>query len=55
LGALCFGIGAGAILQVIIEVSALLVRHGAPGLLAPAGAAGVVAGLVVMYATALLV
>lgn len=55
-GALCFGIGAGAILQVIIEVSALLVRRGGAGaLLAPAGAAGVVAGLVVMYATALLV
>ena len=55
-GALCFGIGAGAILQVIIEVSALIARRGgARALLAPAGAAGVATGLIVMYATALLV
>lgn len=54
--ALCFGIGAGAILQVVIEVGSLLVRRDGPGALArPAGAGGLVAGLVVMYATALLV
>lgn len=54
--AVAFGVGAGAILQVIIEVAAFMTRQGGSGrLLAPTGAAGVVTGLVVMYATALLV
>jgi ZIP family zinc transporter len=54
--ALCFGIGAGAILQVIIEVASFMMRKGGSGaLVAPSGAAGIVAGLVVMYATALFV
>jgi zinc transporter ZupT len=54
--AVCFAIGAGAILQVIIEVSALMARRSGPaGLLTPAVAAGVATGLGVMYATALLV
>lgn len=54
--ALCFGIGAGAIAQVVIEVVALIARRsGAPALLQPASAGGFVAGLAVMYATALLV
>jgi zinc transporter, ZIP family len=54
--ALCFGIGAGAIAQVVIEVVALIARRsGVAALLQPASAGGFVAGLAVMYATALLV
>ena len=54
--AIAFGVGAGAILQVIIEVAALLVRReGGAALAAPASAGGVIAGLAIMYATALLV
>ncbi len=54
--AVCFGVGAGAILQVIIEVGALIARRsGAGQWLSPPVAAGVSAGLGVMYATALLV
>lgn len=54
--ALCFGIGAGAILQVIVEVAALLVRRsGARGPVTATNLAGAVAGLAVMYGTALLV
>ena len=50
----CFAIGAGAILQVIIEVGSLMQRR-VGSLLVPSTAAGVAAGLAVMYATALLV
>ena len=54
--ALCFGIGAGAIAQVVIEVVALIARRSGPAaLLQPASVGGFVAGLAVMYATALLV
>jgi zinc transporter, ZIP family len=54
--AVCFAVGAGAILQVIIEVGALIMRRAGTGsFLKPAVASGVVSGLVVMYATALLV
>jgi ZIP family zinc transporter len=54
--AICFGIGAGAILQVIIEVTALLWRRGGrDAITAPASVGGVAAGLGVMYLTALLV
>ena len=54
--ALCFGIGAGAILQVIIEVAGLIARrHGGAGLMRPAAIAGAAAGLIIMYSTALLV
>ena len=54
--AVAFGVGAGAILQVIIEVTALLVRRqGGEVLVAPASAGGIVAGLAIMYVTALLV
>lgn len=52
---LSFGIGAGAILQVIIEIGALMARRG--GLAAftsLAGGGGILAGLAVMYGTALL-
>jgi ZIP family zinc transporter len=56
--ALCFGVGAGAILQVVIEVSAYLhrtaQRAGQSGLYLTA-LLGFVAGLAIMYATALLV
>lgn len=54
--ALCFGIGAGAILQVILEVLALIARRDGPrALTAPASLGGIGAGLGVMYLTALLV
>ena len=54
--AVCFGVGAGAILQVIIEVGALISRRSGPGQwLSPPVAGGVTAGLGIMYATALLV
>lgn len=52
--AVCFAVGAGAILQVVIEVGALMARKSAR-LLNPVVAGGIAAGLVVMYATALLV
>ena len=55
--ALAFAVGAGAILQVIVEVGLLLARRSArsEGRGAATAASGVVAGVVVMYATALLV
>lgn len=56
--ALALAVGAGAILQVIVEVTALLLRRarrdGEPGLSA-AALAGVAAGVTVMYTTALLI
>jgi zinc transporter, ZIP family len=58
LAALCFGIGAGAILQVIVEVGAYLSRtaqRAGETWLSWTGLLGFVAGLAVMYATALLV
>lgn len=54
--AICFAIGAGAILQVIIEVSALIMRRdGSSAILSPAAVGGFIAGLAVMYLTALFV
>jgi zinc transporter, ZIP family len=56
--ALCFGIGAGAILQVVIEVAAYLHRLTArtgDSALSGTTLAGFAGGLVVMYATAILV
>jgi len=54
--ALCFAIGGGAILQVIIEVGGLMIRRsGMEQLLSLPVVAGVAAGFAVMYATALLV
>jgi zinc transporter ZupT len=56
--ALCFGIGAGAILQVVIEVAAYLHRLAArtgDSALSGTTLAGFAGGLVVMYATAILV
>jgi len=53
---ICFAVAAGAILQVIVEVTALMARRtGSRHLLDPAVAGGVAAGLVTMYVTALLV
>lgn len=54
--ALCFGVGAGAILQVIIEVVGLTARADGTGALTrPAYAGGIATGLAVMYATALFI
>jgi zinc transporter ZupT len=53
--ALSFGIAAGALLQVIIEVGALALRRGGPMAVGPATLGGVAVGLGIMYATALLV
>ena len=54
--AICFGLGAGAIAQVIFEITALLARQmGAANLARPPVLGGVITGLVVMYVTALLV
>jgi zinc transporter ZupT len=55
LGALCLGIGAGAILQVLGVLYRLVARETPAGLWTPLNALGVVAGLVVMYGTGLLV
>ena len=54
--ALSFGIGAGAILQVIVELGGLIVRRtGAQALTSLSGAGGIVVGLLVMYTTSILV
>jgi ZIP family zinc transporter len=54
LAALMFGIGAGAIAQVIVQI-APAVRDEAGRILHPLAAGGLLAGIVVMYATGLLV
>ena len=57
--AIALAIGAGAIAQVIVEVTALLVRSGNRAeytqALSPAAFGGIAAGLALMYATAMLV
>ena len=54
--ALSFGIGAGAILQVIVELGGFMVRQsGAAALTSLSGAGGIAAGLLIMYSTAILV
>ena len=53
--ALAFGIAAGALLQVIVEVGVLALRRGGRMAIGPASLGGVAAGLGIMYATALLV
>lgn len=56
LSALALGVGAGAILQVIVEVLQYVRRqHGGGAITSAAGAGGLITGLAVMYATALLV
>ena len=54
---LFFAIGAGAIVQVVFEVWKLFARQAdkGAGLSAPLNAAGVLAGLLIMYATGLFV
>ena len=53
---ICFAVAAGAILQVVVEVTALMARRaGFRHLLDPAVVGGAAAGLVTMYVTALLV
>lgn len=52
---LFFAIGAGAIVQVVVELGRLLVRGSAGRALSPLNAAGVLAGLVIMYATGVVV
>ena len=54
LAALMFGIGAGAIAQVVVQI-APQIRDGAGRLLHPLAVAGLLTGLAVMYATGLLV
>jgi zinc transporter ZupT len=54
LAALMFGIGAGAIAQVIVQI-APQIRDGAGRLLHPLAVGGLLAGLFVMYATGLLI
>jgi zinc transporter, ZIP family len=54
LAALMFGIGAGAIAQVVVQI-APAIRDGAGRLLHPLGVAGLLTGLAVMYLTGLLV
>ncbi|TIM65358.1 MAG: metal transporter, partial [Mesorhizobium sp.] len=55
--ALALAVGAGAILQVIVEVTAYLMRSDGrgPALTAPATMAGLAAGVSFMYVTAMLV
>jgi zinc transporter ZupT len=52
---LFFAIGAGAIVQVVFELGRLLVRGSAGRALSPLNAAGVLAGLLIMYATGIIV
>lgn len=52
---LFLAIGAGAIFQVVYEIARLPGREGAGWLAAPASFAGLLAGLLIMYATGLLV
>lgn len=54
--AVCFGIGAGAILRVILELGAYMLRREGQGALASAsGLGGVAAGIAIMCLTALFV
>ena len=54
--ALCFAVGAGAILQVMLEVGALIWQRAAlPGASPALNLLGATAGLAVMYVTALFV
>ena len=52
---LFISIGAGAIIQVMIEIGRMIDRSETGGLLAPLNATGLALGMVLMYATALLV
>jgi zinc transporter, ZIP family len=52
---LCFAVGAGAIVQVVYELVRFVGRRGSAELATPLNVAGVLAGLLVMYATGVLV
>ena len=52
---LFFAIGAGAIVQVVYEIWRLFARRSPAGLAAPLNTAGLLAGMLIMYATGLLV
>jgi zinc transporter ZupT len=52
---LFFAIGAGAIVQVVYEIWRLFARGTAAGLTSPLNTAGLLAGMLIMYATGLLV
>jgi zinc transporter, ZIP family len=52
---LFFAVGAGAIVVVVYELWRLFARRSPQGLLAPLNAAGVLVGMLIMYATGLLV
>ena len=52
---LFFAIGAGAIVQVVYEIWRLFARREAVGLTSPLNTAGLLAGMLIMYATGLLV
>lgn len=54
LAAFLFGVGAGAIAQVVVQLAPLL-RDGSGRILHPVAASGIVAGMAVMFATGLLV
>lgn len=54
LAALLFGVGVGAIVRVIVQISPAMRDRGGP-LLSPANVAGILAGIAVMYLTGLLV
>ncbi len=55
LATLFLAVGAGAIVQVVIQIAKMLGREEAGGVLAPLNSIGVACGLLVMYGTALLV
>lgn len=52
---LFFAVGAGAIVQVVYEIWRLFARRSSESLTAPLNAAGLLAGMAIMYATGLLV
>ena len=52
---LFFAVGAGAIVQVVYEIWRLFARREAGGLTSPLNTAGLLAGMLIMYATGLLV
>jgi ZIP family zinc transporter len=54
LAALLFGVGVGAIVRVIVQIAPLM-RDGEGRLLTPTSVAGILTGIVVLYATGLLV
>ncbi len=54
LAALLFGVGVGAIVRVIVQIAPIM-RDGEGRLLTPTSVAGILSGLVVLYATGLLV